>query len=231
LNCNTWIAINFENIFYAPSLCPKCESAEGFAYVGCKSRQGIDIVIPATLAMPNFSDCKLRPVDIPLPIIQCLECDEMFNVVPDFITAGTTLTLAAQVLVAVCYHAEEKDGWRKLHQVLCDLSDGIAHTTLYRGYHSFGKNLIGMKDKISMIIEKTMSSESIDEIPKKARKTHTKEHEAKIIRILLILWLSLYEGWHTFWKNYWRLIEVLTVKTGYTESFQKHSPHKPSNTS
>lgn len=203
-------------------MCPNCESVEGFAYIGCKSRQGIDTVIPATLAMPNFSDCKLCPVDIPLPIIQCLKCDEIFKVVPDFITFGTTLTLASQVLVSVCYHAVEKSGWRKLHQGLCDVADGIAHTTLYRAYHSFGKNLIGMEDKLSLIIEETMSSESIDKIPKKAHKPNTQKHEAKIIRVLLILWLSLCEGLHTFWKNYWRLIEWLTVKTGYMESFKKY---------
>jgi hypothetical protein len=197
-------------------------SSKGFAYIGCKSRQGIDTVIPAGLAMPNFSDCKLRPVYILLPIIQCLECEDKFKVVPDFITSGTTLTLASQALVAVCYHAVENDGWRKVHQELCDLTDGIAHTTLYRAYHSFGKNLIDMKDKLSMIIQETMSSDLINEIPKKAQKSHTQKHEAKIIQVLLILWLSLNEGLKTFWKNYWKLIEILTAKSEYMESFQKH---------
>lgn len=220
LNCNTWNLSNFENISYAPLGCPNCESNLGFSFLYSKIRQGIDVVAPTDIYIPKFSDFKLVTVDILYPIVMCSCCKKIFIVVPAFVTTGTTLTLAAQVLIAVIYHATLNVTWRRLHLGLCRMNNGIAHTTLYRAYHSFGKNLVHMKDSITSIIEENTLCDLNNEIPRKAEKFHTKKFETVIINFLLILWLSLAEDLKIFWKNHWKLLEVLSAKECYTENFQ-----------
>lgn len=215
-------------MFFCPAEeCPKCASNLGFKFLYSKSRQGIDVDIPAGLSISLFSDFKLVPVDIIIPFIACLGCKDIFRVVPDFVTSGTTLTLAAQALVAVRYHAE-KATWRKLNYELCGTNDGIAHTTLYRGYHSFGKNLISMEDKLAVIIAENTPCNLKNEIPRTAQKSHTKKHEAIIISFLLILLLSSTVDLQIFWKNHWRLLEVLTAQSTYAKSFKRNQIYRKS---
>jgi hypothetical protein len=219
LNSNTWNLNNFENIFCEHLGC-QCHSDLGFSFLYSKSRVGIDVVAPAGISVPKFSDFKLAVVDISYPIVMCLGCKEIYKVIPDFITTGTTLTLAAQALVSVLYHATINGTWRKLNDSLGGSEQGIAHTTLYRAYHSFGKNLLSMKDRLAIIIEENSPSGLNIKIPKKARKDHTKKRETMLIVFLMILLLSLTEELKIFWRNYWKLLEVLTSKTTYNEAFK-----------
>ncbi len=189
--------------------CPLCASQEGFKFLTVKYRQGIDVEIPCGFDVPQIHDCEFRIVDIPNFIIKCSCCDEKIKVIPVFQTKGTTLTLAAQAFVSFCYHSKLQESWRKIHKKLCDPVYGIAYTTLYRGYHALGKNLDESKELLKEIFNADISIERSLQIPKKAIKEKTKQHEKMITELLMLLWLSMSECIQKFWNNFWRLLEIL----------------------
>jgi hypothetical protein len=184
-------------------------------------RQGIDIEVPCDLAVPNLFDCKLKPVNINVPEVECLDCKTKVRVIPDFITSGTTLTLAAQSLVAVFYHNSKSDGWRKINNKLCDNSDGIAHTTLYRAYHSMGKNLNKIEDVLLNVISESFSKYSENDIPQKSVKTNTRKREKVIMQFFLIIWLSIRAGFTDIWQKMCNLLELLTDIKEFKTAFGK----------
>lgn len=192
--------------------CPLCLSKDSFESLAIKYRQGIDLEIPCNLNVPEISDCKLCIVDIPYFIIKCKTCGEKIKVIPAFITKGTTLTLAAQAFVSVSYHKTETETWRKVHKEICNPNDGIAHTTLYRGYLALGKNLEESQELLKEILNEGILTKLNIHIPQKALKDKTKQCEKMVIEFLVALWLSLNKGAERFWKNFWRLLENLTYQ-------------------
>jgi len=101
---------------------------------------------------------KLLPVQVPLPVYCCTECNQQLKIFPSFCLRGTTLTLQALAFIGFVYETTELT-WRDLPEMLCDPHNKIAHSTLYKAVHSTGK-LMATEQEIQKLHLKYLPSDN-----------------------------------------------------------------------
>jgi hypothetical protein len=191
-NCNTWNNKNFEDTSDLGLECTSCSSYGKFSFVHKYFIWRWEIYIPYDWKLGEWSRVRLRPTLVPVLILKCISCGEIFRVYPSFIIKGTTLTLSALIFIAFVYEST-KLTWRDIPELFCDEHNKIAHSTLYKAVHGFGKSLQDYEDIINKgkteLINKypSTSEENVKKSvwpPQKSRKENTLQREVAL-RIFL----------------------------------------------
>ncbi len=184
-NCNSWNKKDFSNAANYEDECPSCSAYGEFSCVKNYFIWRWEISIPYGWQPGDWAQLKLYPTQIPIPIIKCALCGEKYRVYPSFSIKGTTLTQSALLLITYIYESSSHT-WRALPDLLCDVTDKIAHSTLFKAVHGLGKSLMEnhkIREAITGLINR--SSESSDAWPKeKSLYAHTLEHERSLRQIL-----------------------------------------------
>jgi len=134
----TWTEEKYQNIGTEIGICPACAAINTFQYLYTCNRWHWDIDIPENWVFGQWEQIKLFPVQVPIPVYSCTECNLQLKINPSFCLRGTTLTLQALSFIGFVYETTEL-AWRALPEKLCDENNTIAHSTLYKAVHSAGK--------------------------------------------------------------------------------------------
>ncbi|HBE44309.1 MAG TPA: hypothetical protein DDW17_02350 [Deltaproteobacteria bacterium] len=194
-NCNSWNRREFENTSEYELECSSCSAYGSFSYVKKYFIWRWDINIPYDWKYGEWERIRLYPVQVPVVIIKCNLCGEIYRVYPSFILKGTTLTLTALIFVIFTYESSGLK-WRNIPDKFCDKENKIAHSTLFKAVHGLGKSLEGCNKKVREAVEeltKQYQSPNIaDEShpawpPEKSRYEHTLAHEHALRAILFPL--------------------------------------------
>lgn len=194
-NCNTWNRRNFENTSDYELECSSCSAYGNFSYVRKYFIWRWEIDIPYDWKYGEWNEIRLYPVQIPIVIIKCNLCGEMHRIYPSFVLKGTTLTLSALIFVTFAYESSELT-WRDIPDKFCTKENKIAHSTLFKAVHGFGKSLEGCGKKIRETVEELISQYLSPGLtgesdpawpPEKSRLEHTLKHEHALREILVPL--------------------------------------------
>jgi|GEM_PF-1627505 hypothetical protein len=134
----TWTEEKCQNIGTEIGICPACASINTFQYISTCNRWYWDIDIPENWVFGQWEQIKLFPVQVPIPVYSCTECNLQLKINPSFCLRGTTLTLQALSFIGFVYETTEL-AWRALPEKLCEENNTIAHSTLYKAVHGAGK--------------------------------------------------------------------------------------------
>lgn len=129
------------------------------------------------------------PVQIPLPVFCCSECNQMIKIIPSFCLRGNKITLQALIFISFVYEFSELT-WRDLPNKFCDQNNKIAHSTLYKAVHGTGQ-LVTTEQAIENLRLKYLPTDNLVEPdpdlewpPPKSIFTHTIAREKGIRRLL-----------------------------------------------
>ena len=197
----------FDNICEELQACAACSSDHSFKVKGINFIWRWDIDMPQDWCWGDWEQIRLHTVQVPIILVQCVDCRTYFEIYPSFIIGGTTLTIQALMMVAFVYEYSLLN-WRGMVEYFCDKNDRIAHSTLYRAVHSLGLLVMGNED-VQRLAEKYLSnfaipvSDSKPCPPLKSRYERTRERESGVRGILQLLLciLSLSPGFiHAFFR-------------------------------
>lgn len=191
-NCNTWNSKNFENTSDFELECSSCSAFDNFSFEHKYFIWRWEIDIPYDWKYGEWNKVRLLPVAVPILLLKCNSCGEIYRVYPSFVIDGTTLTLSALIFIAFTYESTSLT-WRNLPELFCEEHNIIAHSTLYKAVHGFGKGLneyenIINEGKTELIMKYLSIPEDKSKNPvwppKKSRYENTLEREAAL-RIML----------------------------------------------
>jgi len=183
-----------DNIGQELPACAACSSNRGFETKSIHNICGWDVEIPLDWKWGDWEQVRLYPVEIPIVLVRCLDCNAHSLVYPSFITSGTRLTLQALVFIALVYEKSELT-WRGIVDRFCDSKERIAHSTLYRAVHSVGLLISG--ESAYHVAEEYLMRFQIPELsediwpPLKSRYEHTRQREESLRCFLQLLCLLL----------------------------------------
>ncbi len=134
----------------------------------------------------DWENIELRPIEVPIIILKCNTCNELYRVYPSFVVKGTTLTLKALAFIAFVYEFSELT-WRDIPDKFCDNNDKIAHSTLYKAVYGLGKGMLddkAVQGKINELNDKYLNISQDTSFRYKSRFEHTQKREYIIRKIL-----------------------------------------------
>jgi len=152
----TWTNEKCENMGDLIRDCLNCASIGSFKYEYTSYEWRWDIVVPDNWTFGQWEQAELLPVQVPLPVYRCKECNQLIKIIPSFCLRGTTLTLNALVFIGFIYEFSELT-WRDLPIKFCEEKDRIAHSTLYKAVHCVGK-LVSTEQEIEELRQKYLPS-------------------------------------------------------------------------
>jgi len=202
-NCNTWNNKNFENTSDLELECSSCSSYGELSFVYKYFIWRWEIDIPYDWKYDQWSRVRLYSALVPVLIVKCNSCGEIFRVYPSFVIEGTTLTLSALIFIAFAYESSPQLTWRLIPEHFCDEYNKIAHSTLYKAVHGFGKSFndresIIKEGKAELINKYSLIAKDKATIPawppKKSLKENTQERETALRIVLLPLAYLRLEG-------------------------------------
>jgi len=184
-----WTEEKYKNISLEIGICPTCASINRFQYLYACHQWRWDISIPKEWKFNQWGQVRLLPVQVPLPVYCCTECNQQIKIIPSFCVQGTTLTVQALGFIGFIYETTELT-WRDLPEMLCDAHNKIAHSTLYKAVHSAGKLMAAEQEMQKLHLKYLPSNNPVDKEfpslwpPPKSIFTHTIARE-KGIRMFL----------------------------------------------
>lgn len=210
-NCNTWNKKDFANTADYDFECSSCSAYGAFSYVQVYFVWRWEIDIPPNWRYGQWEQIKLYPTQVPIVLIKCDLCGEMHRVYPSFLLKGTTLTQQALIFITFVYESSGLT-WREIPNKFCDAADKIAHSTLFRAVHGFGKSLCE-NSKIREAAAELISyylPPALGETwsAAKSRYEHTLNHEHLLRKILFPL-LHLKFGYETFAGFFFKYLRPL----------------------
>ncbi len=208
-NCNSWNKKDFTDSANYDHECPSCSGYGGFYYIINYFIWRWEISIPYNWQHGQWEALKLYPAQVSVPTIKCAMCGEKYRVYPSFVIKGTTLTQSALLLITYIY---ELSGftWRGLSDMLCEPTDKIAHSTLFKAVHGLGNSLMEnqkVRESITALMNGFLPCDSDEAWPEeKSRFAHTLGHERSLRQILKPLLELGYKAFTGFFFKYLRLI-------------------------
>lgn len=194
-NCNSWKRKDFDKTTDYELECSSCSAYGRFSYVRKYFIWRWEVDIPHDWKFGEWERIRLYPVQVPIVIIKCDLCGEVFRIYPSFVLRGTTLTFSALIFVAFARESSNLK-WRSIPDKFCNEENKIAHSTLFKAVHGLGKSLTECNKKIREAVEELINqyrSPVLDEEsnstwpPQKARYEHTLKQEASLREMLFPL--------------------------------------------
>ena len=194
-------------------ICPSCSSLHTLTYQPEKSSViwCWHIYLPKSWNYGDWKQVQLCSVQIPLPVAQCEECNQLIKIHPSFLVKGTTLTLPALVFIAFVYESSDLT-WRDMPQKFCAEDDRIAHSTLYKAVHRLGKLGLSIGQELKNLYSKYFTVSNIEKLtgwpPPKSIFTYTVIRELGARRCSAML-LPGKAGHVDFCKRFYQYTDAL----------------------